>query len=117
MATHSVQLLLGKLAIEGVYLCTAHCGALAPAQQLYALGSGVCTLVKLTGQCFYREYGSRTGKVYLLSADVHRGLGKNSGLGIVKQILINALHIIAVEYPYGGKAGYAQESAALVQKA
>ena len=112
---HRFQLLGGDIALQQVEAGAAHHRALALADELDALAGGIGPLVKLAGQVLHREHGPfplGQGK----GGVVGLGLAEDSGHAAVKQLLANALHVIAVEQPQAGNGIDLQQAAQFPQQ-
>ena len=110
-----VQIFAGEGAFQQIHSCAAHVGALALAEQLDALGGGIRPLVKLAGQILHGKDGLRGGQ--LVVGHVHRRLAEYGGDGLVKQVPVNALHIVAVEQAQALEVGNAHQLHQLMQQA
>ena len=116
VAANSSHLFLGQRAIKGIDLGAADGGTLTLTQQLNALSGRVGALVELTGQSLHGEHGGSTFQRQFLAAIVHRGLGEHGGLGVIKQLAVDALHVVAVQHTHIGEAGNTQKTTALRQQ-
>ncbi len=105
-----VDIRIGKAAGQDVDLGGAHGGALALADELDALARGVGALVELAGQELDGEYG-RAGHVgQLIIGDVDLGLREHHGRAAREQLLVGALHVVAVEETQAVEAADAEDA-------
>ena len=109
-----LQIFCGEVALEQIDAGAAHIGALALAEQLNALGGGVCALVKLTGQILHRKHGLCRRQFVI--GHIHRRFAEHGGDGFIKQFTVNAFHVIAVEQAQTLEVRNADKLGQLVQQ-
>ena len=94
---HTLDVGIGQVAKEEVYTCGTHGRTLALRDDLDALRGGIGTLVILTRQIFHSK-DMTCGKIRLLGgSDIQLGLGEHRADGVIKQLLIDIFHVVAVE--------------------
>ena len=96
IAFDGFDVLIRQRAVERIDLCRADARTLALAQKLDALCRAVGALIKLTGQRLDGKHGGSAGNVGLLARQVELRLGKDGGAGIVEEVFVHALCIVAV---------------------
>ena len=111
-----LHVLLGQLAIQGIHLGAADGGALALALQLNALGGGVGSLVKLTGQRLHGKHHAGIAQVSRSGNKIQLRFGEYGGAGIVKQGFVDVFHIVTVENADIFQLLNAQEGAAVAEQ-
>ena len=91
----SCQLLLRNITLDHIGGSGTDHRLLLLVQQLHTLFSGICSLVKLSGQELYTEGLSAVQIKSLLIDIVHRRLGKHADKRFLISFIRNILHIIA----------------------
>ncbi len=111
---HRRQLFGGKLPLQKVDLGCLDGGALPLGDNLDALGAGIGPLVKLAGKGLHPEGIGRFRQ--LLPAVVQLGLRKDGAFAGLKQLLGDALHVVAVQKAQAGEAGNPQKAPQVPQQ-
>ena len=106
--------LLGRQStLQQVDAGRAHQRALALTDELDALGSRGCALVKLAGQILHRE-GHALCSGQLCVGVIHRRLAEHGADALVEQCFIDAFHIVAVQQAQTGQVLDAQQAGEFV---
>ena len=108
---------LGESTLQDVDLGGADGGAVALALELDALGGGVGPLVELTGQRLHGEDRRSLGVGQGVGDGVQLGLGEDGADGLIEQVGLDVLHVVAVEQADGGQPADADEILQFIQKA
>ena len=96
------DLLSRQCAFQNINSCSTHQRTLTLGEDLDALRSRVCSLVKLTGQRLYRKHHLTLRQ--LIGDTIHLRFRKNCTNSIGKQILFDLFHIIAVQDTHSSQA-------------
>ena len=117
VALDRLDVLVRELALEDVDLRGTDRRPLALADELDALARRVGALVKLAGQRLDREDDVAVGdRGHLAGGVVGLGLGEDGGHAGVKELLGDALHVVAVDEPQVGEAFDAEHVPQLVRE-
>ena len=100
---YGLKRLFGHLAVEQVDFGAEHFRALAPGDELDALGAGVRALVELAGQVLHGKYGVRLRHGVHDVVDLR--LGEHDGQALFEQGLVYALDVVAVQEPQACEPG------------
>ena len=92
-----LNLRLGQVAVEHIHLGGTHKRTVTLGDDLDALCGGVGTLVKLTGQILHGEHGAIICIADRIGAHIQLRLGEYGFFALLKQRLVDFLHIVAVE--------------------
>ena len=106
----------GKLSVQKVDLGRANRGPFLLGNDLDTLGGGIGSLVKLTGQILHGENGRSTRCIQFFADHIQLGLGKDRFFRIVKELLLDLLHIVSVYNPHSGQSVYSKQSRQIRQK-
>ena len=115
MALDGRQFIGREIAIEHIQPRGFHHRPLALESQLHALRGAIRALVVLAGQIFHREHKIPVVRV-IRRGVIELRLGKNGAHRAVEQILLRALHIVAVEQAQAFQGFNAQKRADILQK-
>ena len=103
------EILFGNRTLNDVNVRGVNVGTLALGEDLDTLSSGVCTLVKLTGQIFNRKNGCTGNFGKFIIGDVQLRFGEDDLLCISKEIGIDVFDIVTVEHAKSGQTFHAEQ--------
>ena len=115
MMPDHVDFFCRQIPVEHIDSGKGHQRPVLLAEQLDALGRGVCPLVKLTRQGFHAEDGTGPFGFHISRDNVQLRFGEDRPLGLLKQVRIDSFHIIAVQNPHIAEILQTQERAEIRQ--
>ena len=110
------EILFGNRTLNDVNVRGVNVRTLTLGENLDTLSSGVCTLVKLTGQILNCENGCAGNAGQLIIGDVQLRFGEDNLLCISKEISIDVFNIVTVEHAKSGQTFHAEQGLEIRKK-